>query len=541
MMSIRARLVFICLVAAMLPALPLSLVVESLIDRSFSVGLNDTTEDALRSGIAVSREHFDAVVAQFKRDVRTLTVHLRPQDADSTVALGMRVRVRQTGMRISGIVAADQDTRQSAPSRVTHPHPGRLSATPRPALPAGLKAFSRRTQFARISAHHTWEVIAGGTSDAPESSTTFYAASDRSMLLASWRGALLFYHQIDPFFARQAHSLLAARQLFARLRLTRGRLTRSFFYTFSIIYAACVLIALAVALWMAERLANPVRALARGADAVAGGDWSVRVHAHAGGETGRLVAAFNDMVEQLNVQRRRIAETERLAAWRDVARHLAHEIKNPLLPIRLTIEELRDQYPGGSDAYSTMLAESTRVVGEELDHLHTLVREFSAFARLPKLKPASADLGALARDVATIYSATSCDVLDAGVRPFRFDADAIRSVLINFFDNAVAVGASRITIALREEKERVVLTFADNGPGVPKDHLVRVFEPYFTTRETGTGIGLAMSRNIVIAHGGNISASTAEEGGAVFTVSLPLHPPPDDASSASPHSITRST
>jgi nitrogen fixation/metabolism regulation signal transduction histidine kinase len=351
-MSIRSRLVVMCLVVALLPAVPLTFVVQSLLDKSFNVGLNDTMEEALRSGVSVSRDHFDAVLADFQQDVTRLTRGLDPARVDSSTAVELLLRARHGDTRVHGIITA--------------------TGTP------------------------------------------------RSMLLGTWRDALLFYHQIDPFFVRQSQSVLEARQLFAKLRLTQGDLTRSFFLAFVIIYLVCLVITLGVALVMAERLADPIRRLVRGADAVAEGHWDTHVDARAGGETGRLVRAFNGMVERLDTQRRRLVETEKMAAWQDVARHLAHEIKNPLLPIRLTVEELRDQYQGGDANYRTMLEDSARVVGEELGHLQTLVRDFSEFAKMPELSARESSFAQLVHDVAGIYPQVESDIReDRGRRPFH--------------------------------------------------------------------------------------------------------------------------
>jgi nitrogen fixation/metabolism regulation signal transduction histidine kinase len=500
-MSIRSRLVVMCLVVALLPAVPLTFVVQSLLDKSFNVGLNDTMEEALRSGVSVSRDHFEAVLARFQRDTATLVRGLDPARADSTTAVDLLLRARHAGASVHGVIAAPPDETGE-----------------------GLERFGGNEWFRRFSTNRSWQPHDGA------GDLQFYVADDRAMLLASWRDALLFYHQIDPWFMQQSQSVLEARQLFAKLRLTQGDLTRSFFLAFVIIYLVCLLIALGVALLMAERLAEPIRRLVRGADAVAAGRWDTRVDARAGGETARLVRAFNGMVERLDAQRRRLVETEKMAAWRDVARHLAHEIKNPLLPIRLTVEELRDQYRGDDDGYRAMLEDSARVVGEELGHLQTLVRDFSEFAKMPELSPQKGALDQLVRDVAGIYPQLESDIRVEGVVPrFPFDADQLRRVIINLFDNAVAVGATAVRVDVGANAGSARTTFSDNGPGIPHENLEKIFEPYFTTRGDGTGLGLAVSRNIVVLHGGTLEASAAPGAGAAFTLTLPLAGPPAGA------------
>jgi nitrogen fixation/metabolism regulation signal transduction histidine kinase len=406
---------------------------------------------------------------------------------------------------------------------------GIITATGTPAPSGGLESFAGNEWFARFSAGRDWQ---------PHESSrdvVFYIADDRSMLLGTWRDALLFYHQIDPFFVRQSQSVLEARQLFAKLRLTQGDLTRSFFLAFVIIYLVCLVITLGVALVMAERLADPIRRLVRGADAVAEGHWDTHVDARAGGETGRLVRAFNGMVERLDTQRRRLVETEKMAAWQDVARHLAHEIKNPLLPIRLTVEELRDQYQGGDANYRTMLEDSARVVGEELGHLQTLVRDFSEFAKMPELSARESSFAQLVHDVAGIYPQVESDIReDRGLPSFPFDPDQLRRVVINLYDNAVGVGATAMRVEIGIDKRQLRVAFSDNGPGIPGENLDKVFEPYFTTRSEGTGLGLAVSRNVVFLHGGSIEVSSVPGEGATFAITLPLTGPPVDDNPTAP-------
>jgi len=515
-MSIRSRLVVMCLVVALLPAVPLTFVVQSLLDKSFNVGLNDTTEEALRSGVSVTRDYFDTVLAEFREDVTRLSRGLDPSRVDSTTAVELLLRARHGDTSVHGVIAASG----AATTPGTEPVSG------------GLERFSGNEWFQRFSAGREWQPHEAA--DMPE--VLFYIADDRTMLLASWRDALLFYHQVDPFFVRQSQSVLEARQLFAKLRLTQGDLTRSFFLAFVIIYLVCLVIALGVALVMAERLADPIRRLVRGADAVAAGHWDTHVDASAGGETARLVRAFNGMVERLDTQRRRLVETEKMAAWRDVARHLAHEIKNPLLPIRLTVEELRDQYKGNDDGYRTMLEDSARVVGEELGHLQTLVRDFSEFAKMPELSPREASFQQLVRDVAGIYPQVESEIrVEGSVAPFPFDPDQLRRVIINLFDNAVAVGATAVSVDLSADARQLRATFTDNGPGIAPENIDKVFEPYFTTRSEGTGLGLAVSRNIVVLHGGTAEVSSAPGEGATFMVTLPLAgPPADDANEENP-------
>jgi nitrogen fixation/metabolism regulation signal transduction histidine kinase len=503
-----------CLVVALLPAMPLTFVVQSLLDKSFDVGLHPNVDEALQSGLAVSRDHLNAVRRDFHLHVQRTAVAIgdaseaRPDSARAAAALA---RVVGASGAIDGLAVST--SRAGAGG----------------GLPVDLQPFEDHPMLMTL-------LDATKLIDRPgerRSDYAFFDVEDRSSFVAVWnpRGAdgdyrVLFYKRVDPEFLAHANRLIEQRQIFAELKLTRRSLTESFFFPFVIIYAVCLVVALGLALVMAERMADPIRRLVRGTDKVAGGDWNYRLDVETGGETGRLVDAFNAMVRRLESQHRRLTDLEKMATWREMARHLAHEIKNPLLPIRLTVEELRDQYKGGDAAFKGMLEDSARVVGDELGSLNKLVKEFSTFAKMPDMTPAPGSLEKLVRDVTQMYPQVESSVEAAEPLPdFPFDTDQIRRVLINLFDNAASVGASRVAIAVARTDGEAVLTLADNGPGIAADMLGRIFDPYFTTRQEGTGLGLAMVKKIVLLHGGEITAASREGEGVTFEVRLPLSGP----------------
>lgn len=494
-MSIRARLVIMCLVVALLPAVPLTYLVQSLLDKSFEVGLSPTVGDALESGIDVSRERFESMRADFRDDVLETIDRGAGEDALAPWLDRPDAGIIKTGATGGG----------------------------RTDLPSALRPFAADARFYDVVGD---AAIVGPRREETRDDLRFFETRGRTVQMAAWRrgeGDLLFYRRTDPGFLQDAERLITGRQIFAQLRLAREGLTRSFFYPFILVYAILVVFALALALFMAERLSDPLRRLVRGADAVAGGDWATRVDARGGGETGRLVGAFNAMVERLDDQRRRLVDAEKVASWRDVARHLAHEIKNPLMPIRLTVEEIRDQYKGDDTRYREMLDESTRVVGDEVEHLQQLVKSFSAFAKMPDLHVTRGSLAALAGDVARLYPQLDAHI-EGSAPEVDFDADQMRRVLTNLFDNVVSVAGegAAVRVTLSGDDHDAVVTIADNGPGIPAENLARVFEPWFTTRAGGTGLGLAISKQIVVMHGGAIDVESETGRGTTFTIRLPL-------------------
>jgi nitrogen fixation/metabolism regulation signal transduction histidine kinase len=538
-MSIRVRLVIMCLAVALLPAIPLSFLVQSLLDKSFNVGLNETVEEALQSGLAISRERLEQTRSSFESQVGETVSALSGLSNDSE--------------EIAAAIIAGGSA--PGPGRVGEARPGRidgfiLGQVPVPANPEGesdpagmnLTAFAADSVYARLVNHQ--DIIRRPQSTG-RSGLTFYETSDRSVLLAAWNPAptdkpsirepgpesrpVLFYKKIDPDFLDQANQLLTGRQIFAQLRLTQGELNRSFLYPFIIIYAVILLLALTLAFLIAERLANPIRRLVRGTRIIAAGDWSYREKTRAGGETGQLIKAFNSMITRLEQQQRRLIDMEKMTAWREMARRLAHEIKNPLLPIRLTMQEIKDQYRGDDPIFGQLLADSTRVIGDELDSLQKLVKEFSSFARMPAINPRPGSLPRLLEDVARLYIQPPVSVTaEPAIPDIPFDPDQLRRVLINLFDNsAIALQDrpdGRIQIDLASAGGEVEIRFADNGPGIPPAILPNIFDPYFTTRSEGTGLGLAMVKNIILLHGGSIDVDSAAGQGTVFYIRLPVNP-----------------
>ena len=520
-MSIRYRLAAMCVIVALLPAIPLSILVSNLLEKSFDVGLSETMEDALDSGMTVSRKHLEMIHAAFERETAGAVARLGRALPDSARVAALLSDPAAPGS-IDGFFLSEAGP--TAPEGGGSPLPDELEPYRAHLSAAGLLAntviVERRESGSRIPG------------------LKYYETENRAAQLALWQPggsttSCLFYERVNPEFMAHAENLLLGRQLFARLRLSQDKLNRSFFYSFIIIYAVMLLISLGLALVMAERLAVPIRRLVSATAAVARGDWRVQITKRPGGEIGRLVDGFNRMVGRLESQRRRLIDLEKMASWREMGRHLAHEIKNPILPIQLTVQEMRDQYKGEDDGYRHMLSESVRVVEDELNHLRELVKEFSSFARMPGLSPVPGSLEDLVRDVARLYPQAEIAVDREGEVPrFPFDSDQMRRVLVNLFDNSISVLPAgekpAVIICIASEGDAVVLTFSDNGPGIPPENKNKVFEPYFTTRRGGTGLGLAMVKSIVLLHGGTIEVSSREGEGAIFTIMLPASGPPEE-------------
>ena len=236
-----------------------------------------------------------------------------------------------------------------------------------------------------------------------------------------------------------------------------------------------------------------------------------------------------------------LIRTQRVAAWRDVARRLAHEIKNPLTPIQLSAERLRRQFATAAPEARALIDECTSTIVTEVDSLKALVDEFAQFARMPAPRAVPVDLNAVLRETAALYRGLLKHIaletrLADGIPAVRIDPEQIRRVVINLVDNAVEAlggtaseparvgGAARIEIATQLDAPNGVVrvTIADNGPGIKPEDREKLFMPYYSTKRRGSGLGLAIVRRIVAEHGGAIDVTANQPTGTIFTIELPV-------------------
>lgn len=287
---------------------------------------------------------------------------------------------------------------------------------------------------------------------------------------------------------------------------------------------------------IARRITRPVEALSEGARRVSQGDWT-EVQAEATGEVGALVQAFNQMTSELSRTTQRLVSAERVAAWQEIAKGLAHELKNPLTPIQMSLETLLAAHGGKSPLFEKLFDESAPAMLEEVERLRRTIDAFSRFARLPKPERERLELSEWARQVLGLYLAPPEGItLALSLQPSLHvlaDRDQLTQVLVNLVKNAQEAmpEGGRIDVRARAEGERAVLEVEDQGPGIPAEKRARIFEPYFTTKAAGTGLGLAICARIAQEHGGALGVESEPGRGARFTLTLPLA---DAGTAASP-------
>jgi signal transduction histidine kinase len=289
-------------------------------------------------------------------------------------------------------------------------------------------------------------------------------------------------------------------------------------------------IVVVIGLFVARRTARDLDRLVEGSLHAARGDLDHRVPVRSNDEVGAVANAFNLMMEDLKTSKEKLVIAERIAAWQEIARRLAHEIKNPLTPIQMAMDTLKKSWKKQHPDFGEIVEESTTTVLEEADRLKHIVTEFSDFARMPKPELVRVDLNEVVRGSLALYQGAVPVSAELDDRAPQLDADKgqLNQMLLNLVENARdAIGArdgGRIVVQTKLAGDRAQLVVEDNGPGVPSDLKDKVFAPYFTTKHAkgGTGLGLAIVHRIVNDHGGRITIVDAPGGGARFTIELPL-------------------
>jgi two-component system, NtrC family, nitrogen regulation sensor histidine kinase NtrY len=301
-----------------------------------------------------------------------------------------------------------------------------------------------------------------------------------------------------------------------------------------------------VALLASRGLAQPIVEMSRQAREVVHGE-PKPVRGGGGRELEEFAEVYNRAIADLAQLRKRLAAAERIAARREIARRVAHEIKNPLAPIRAAVETLRRLRARADPAFDEYFDEATRTVLGEVARISHIVSEFTRFARLPPPNPAPMDLVEAARSVVGLHATSSAKlVLDADkTLPIVADRDQMVQILTNLVQNALDAVRGKpeaaVTVELKRKGDSARLVVRDNGPGFSPEVREHLFEPYLTTKADGTGLGLAIVQRIVIEHGGDIALSDEPSPGAALVVELPLAGPPGVPEREPPASSSRTS
>ncbi len=311
------------------------------------------------------------------------------------------------------------------------------------------------------------------------------------------------------------------------------QLTQEILKTSAAVAAAALFVGLLVSFWISARITKPVEELAEGAREVATGRWDTRIDVRGTDEVGQLAIAFNDMTRTLASQKERLLQTERVAAWRELARRLAHELRNPLFPMQITIENLQKARRLDAKQFLEVFNESTATLKAELANLNTIVGRFSDFSKMPAPKFVRVNVNEVLRNAVRLFEPQFTAVGKPTItqEPFLtdplpdIDADpdmlhrAFQNLVLNAMDAMPAGGT--LTLRTSEHEGHVRIEVTDTGKGLTHEECKRLFTPYYTTKQMGTGLGLAIVQSVISDHHGNISVTSEEGRGTTFRIDLP--------------------
>lgn len=330
-------------------------------------------------------------------------------------------------------------------------------------------------------------------------------------------------------------------------------LTRQILKIAAVVAAAALFIGLLVSFWISARITKPVEELAEGARRVAEGRWDTRIDVRGRDEIGQLAKAFNEMTQTLAAQKERLVQTERVAAWRELARRLAHELRNPLFPMQITIENLQKARKLDAKQFLEVFNESTATLKTELANLNSIVTRFSDFSKMPVPQFVCVNVNEALRNAVRLFEPQFNEVGKPTITPELFltdslpdiDADpdllhrAFQNLVLNALDAMPAGG--RLTLRTSEHDGNVRIEVADTGKGLTQEECSRLFTPYYTTKLQGTGLGLAIVQSVVSDHHGTISVTSDEGRGTTFRIDMPQRQAAGSSPSSAPVKVSKST
>jgi len=276
-----------------------------------------------------------------------------------------------------------------------------------------------------------------------------------------------------------------------------------------------------------------VEELANGARDVASGRWDTKIDVKGSDEIGQLAHAFNEMTGTLAAQKEKLVQTERVAAWRELARRLAHELRNPLFPLQITVENLQRARQLGPQQFQEVFSEATATLKAELSNLNAIVGRFSDFSKMPTPEFSNVNVNETLRQAVRLFEPQFTAVgkphitteyfLSDSLAEIEADPDLLHKAFQNLVLNAMDAMPAGGTLSVRstDAGEAVRIEVSDTGKGLTPEECSRLFTPYYTTKQQGTGLGLAIVQSVVADHHGTISVSSEEGHGTTFRIELP--------------------
>jgi nitrogen fixation/metabolism regulation signal transduction histidine kinase len=290
------------------------------------------------------------------------------------------------------------------------------------------------------------------------------------------------------------------------------------------IYSFAVLIIIIISTFFANQISQPIQRLTEATDAVSKGDLSVKIDHNEKGEIKDLLDGFNLMTSELKKNQIELAEMEREAAWKEMAKQVAHEIKNPLTPMKLALQQLIISYKDKSKDFDKLFEKVSNTVLNQIDNLNLIASEFSRFAKMPSLKIETVDILVVLNDTVNmfVHEKTSIEINTSLTEAF-IDADLnqLRRMFINLIRNAMQADATSMTIDLNKIDDKFIILFSDNGKGISDLDKDKIFNEHFTTKKQGMGLGLSLAKRFVEGVNGRIILKNTSAQGTIFEIAFP--------------------
>jgi len=509
--TLRQRLLALFFLVALVPSLGLTLFVTQYLAKSLAALRNPETERALGQSLEVIRQGIERLGSDAQHHATSMATD---DSASRLISAGrladaerwLRDEARERGLDYVALYPADGGKRVFAARfgpRITIPTPERES----------LKA-----------ALNEGGLVSGG--DVPRQVSGVANFGKNHLILVGY--------QLDPEISSEIEALQKNLTMYRRLGVYTWLSERSLWVFASLWSLVLGAVSFFLAVVVSRGITKPILELESGMERVSGGDLAHRVAPQGTREVRFLGSAFNRMVEEIQGSRRALLRAERLAAWREVARAVAHEIRNPLTPIQFALQRLQDEARRPDRPRPEVVAESADAILREVLSLQEFVTAFSAVAQLPEPKPAPCDLAALVEDVARLYGGSSPVEFRVEVeRPVPLawaDSGQIQRVLANLIKNGVEAMDQRGAVTLRVRRDTksdppgVAIEVEDTGPGMDPATLERAAHPGFTTKSSGSGLGLTLVQRIVEQHGGRFELDSSPGVGTRAIVTIPSTP-----------------
>ncbi len=290
------------------------------------------------------------------------------------------------------------------------------------------------------------------------------------------------------------------------------------------IYSLAVVIIIIFSAIFANQISLPIRKITSATKSIAAGDLSLEINTTAKGELSELVSGFHYMVRELKKNQTLIAEIEREEAWKEMAKQVAHEIKNPLTPMKLSVQQLIAAYNDKSDKFDNFFIKVTNTILNQIETLRNIATEFSNFARMPKLKLENFNLSEIIRESINLFTDEKIKVLfesDNDDTLISGDPEQLKRTIINLIRNSIQAEANEIKFDFKTTANEIELRVIDNGKGINKEDFEKIFEPNFTTKKDGMGLGLSMARRYLKSTGAEINVDYSSVDGTVIKLTFP--------------------